>query len=407
MDLKELRRERRGQFMGSMLPYAGYIIQSGVAMVFMFVLIAFSAWYASLLGNIPEGVPIRWIMLALLLPAAVHSSFRTYLQSPDTVFLLPQSHRMREYFRPVWVSGVLWKTLRLAFILITLWPLYIRTETTPKALWATGLLLLGIKLLSAYGYWRELAVISSAASKAFTLLRWAAGGLMIAAWLWQPAGRGLIFIVLLAAAYVAALAVPGRHAVPWEKLITTEKNQGNRALLVLGWFVDVPGRGQRVYSRRLLSGFGSRIPWQKENAYRYLLTKSFARGDVLGMVMRIALLSLLLNWWNRASLIGSALYLFFLFVIGVQLTSLRKLHNESFWLTVYPLPEGTRGLNTMQFVFHLHLLAVILLWVPFLSTALQRPLPAAGTLLAGVVLAYFFRGYLSRKVTLHPEDDDY
>ncbi|WP_410514155.1 ABC transporter permease [Paenibacillus sp. BR2-3] len=405
MDLKQLHRERRGRFMGSLLPYVGYIIQSGVAMVFLFVLIAFSAWYTSLLGNPPAGIPIRWIMLALLLPAAVHSSFRTYLQSPDTIFLLPQGHRMREYFLPVWVSGILWKVLRLAFILITLWPLYIRTEGVPKQLLATALLLLGVKLLSSYSFWREQAMISGAASKAFTLLRWAAGGLIIAAWLWQPAGRGLIFIALLTAAYIAALSVPGRHAVPWEKLIATEKNQGARALMILGWFVDVPGREQRVYSRRLLSGWGGSIPWRRETAYRYLLTKSFARGDVFGIVLRMGLLSLLLNWWNRSSLIGSAIYLFFLFVIGIQLSALRKLHSESFWLTVYPLPEGTRGRNTVQFIFYILLLGALLMWLPFLAAAGERPLPVAGTLIAGLVMAYLFKSFLSRKAARFEDED--
>lgn len=86
MDLKELRRQRRSRFMGSMIPYVGYVIRSGVAMVLLLVLIAFSAWYTALLRDTPSDLPIRWIMLVFLLPAAVHSSFRTYLQSPDTIF---------------------------------------------------------------------------------------------------------------------------------------------------------------------------------------------------------------------------------------------------------------------------------------------------------------------------------
>ena len=405
MDLKQLLRERRGRFMGSLLPYVGYIIQSGVAMVFLFVLIAFSAWYTSLLNNIPEGVPIRWIMLVLLLPATVHSSFRTYLQSPDTIFLLPQGHRMREYFGSVWVRGIVWKALRLIFVLFTLWPLYIRTEELSKLLWGTALLMLALKVLTSYGHWRELSMLSGAASKAYILLRWAIGGLIIAAWLWQPAGRGLIFIVMLALAYLAALAVPGRHAVPWEKLISEEKNQAGRGLMILGWFVDVPGREQRVYPRRFISKWGGGISWKSETAYRFLLTKSFARGDIFGIVMRMSVLSLLLNWWNRTSLLGTAIYLFFLFVIGVQLSALRKLHNESFWLIVYPLPEGTRGRNTVQFVSRLLFVGAVLLWLPFLAAIGTRPLLVLGTLIGGFLLAYLFKIYLTRKSARFEEDD--
>jgi ABC-2 type transport system permease protein len=405
MDLKELRRTRRGRFMGSMLPYVGYIIQSGVAMVFLFVLIVFSAWYTSLLQNVPAGVPIRWIMLALLLPAAVHSSFRTYLQTPDTIFLLPQGHRMKEYFGPSWVSGNVWKILRLLFVLITLWPLYIRTEDSPKRLLVTLLILVGVKLIASYGLWKEVAMLSRPVAVVFTFLRWAVGGLIIAAWLWQPASRSLIFIVLLAAAYLVALSVPGRHAVSWERLITMEKNQGARALMVLGWFVDVPGREQRIYPRRYLSKWGARLPWRKDTAYRYLLTKSFARGDILGILMRISILALLLNWWNRDSYYGTAIYLFFLFIIGIQLSALRKLHSESFWLTVYPFPEGSKGDNTTQFVFRAHLLVAVILGLPFLASVGDRLLPVIGTFAGGVLMACLFKGYLSRKAAQLADDD--
>lgn len=404
MDLKELRRQRRSRFTGSLIPYMGYIIQSGVAMLFLLVLIIFSAWYTSLLRDIPAGIPIRWIMLVLLLPAVAHSSFRTYLQSPDTIFLLPQGHRMKEYFAPAWVAGNVWKILRLAFVLITLWPLYIRTDDSHQMLLATLVVLILVKLLASFGLWRELTMLSRPAALGYNLLRWAVSGLMIAAWLWQPSLRALIFIVILAAAYLAALAVPGRHSVPWERLIATERNQGAIALMILGWFVDVPGREQRVYTRRYLSKWGGGISWRRNTAYRFLLTKSFARGDIFGIVLRIAVLSLLLVWWNRGSYVGSGIYLFFLFIMGVQLSALRKLHSESFWLTVYPLPEGSKASSTIQFIFRAHLLLAVLTGLPFLTAVVERPLPVIGTFLAGALLTYLFKTRASHKTAQEDED---
>lgn len=404
MDLKELRRQRRSRFMGSMVPYVGYVIKSGVAMLLLLVLIIFSAWYTSLLRDTPTGIPIRWIMLVLLLPAAVHSSFRTYLQTPDTIFLLPQGHRMKDYFAGAWVSGNLWKVVRLLFILITIWPLYIRTDASHRGLFATILILILVKLIASYGLWRETAMISRPAAVAYNLLRWAVGGLMIAAWIWQPSLRALIFILILSAAYMAAVSVPSRHSVPWERLITMERNQGTRALMVLGWFVDVPGREQRVYARRYLSRWGGGIAWRSSTAYRYLLTKSFARGDIFGIVMRIAVLAFLLVWWNRGSYAGIGIYLFFLFIIGIQLSALLKLHSESFWLSVYPLPESSKGDNTIQFIFRALLLLALLIGLPFLATAGERPLPVLGTFLAGGLLAYLFKVYMKRKEAVMDDD---
>jgi ABC-2 type transport system permease protein len=344
-------------------------------------------------------------MLVLLVPAAVHSSFRTYLQTPDTIFLLPQGHRMKEYFAPSWVSGNVWKTLRLAFVLITVWPLYIRTDESHKGLLATLLVLILVKLLASFGLWRETAMLSRPAAIGYNLLRWAVGILMVAAWVWQPPVRALIFIVILAAAYAAALAVPGRHSVPWERLITMEKNQGTRALMVLGWFVDVPGREQRVYARRYLSRWGGGITWQRNSAYRFLLTKSFARGDIFGIVLRIAVLDLFLVWMNQDSYTGSGIYIFFLFLMGIQLTALRKLHSESFWLTVYPLPEGSKSKGTIQFVFRAHLVLALLTGLPLLLQAGARPLPVLGTLACGALLAYLFKAYSTRKEARTDEDD--
>ncbi|SEU18935.1 ABC transporter permease [Paenibacillus sp. NFR01] len=406
MDLKELRRQRRSRFMAGLMPYMGYIIQSGLAMLLILLLVVFSAWYTSLLRDIPEGLPIRWIMLVFMLPAAALSGFRTYLQTPDTIFLLPQEHQMKHYFAPSWISGNVWKLLRLAFVLVTLWPLYIRTETSHRALLATLLLMALVKLLASFGLWRELAMVSRPASAAYSLLRWAVCGLMIAAWFWQPPLRALLFIAVLAVAYYAALAVPARHTVPWERLIAREREQGDRALLVLGWFVDVPGRGQRVYARRYLSRLGNRIPWRRTEAYRFLLTKSFARGDVFGIVLRIAVLGMFLVGWNRESYAGSGIYVFFLLILGIQLSTLRRLHSGSFWLTVYPLPEGSKGRNTVKLAFRIHLVLALALGLPLLAALPQRPLQVLGTLAVGILAVYWMKNRMAGKVAGPADDDD-
>ncbi|WP_310551607.1 ABC transporter permease [Paenibacillus glufosinatiresistens] len=405
MDLRELRGRRRRQAMGGIMPYVGYIIQSGVAMVFAFGLIAFAAWYTALLQDVPEGLPILPIMLAILAPAAVHSSFRTYLQEPDAIFLLPQGHRMKAYFAPAWVSGTVWKSLRLLLLLLLLWPLYIRSAAEPKALAATLLLLLGVKVLSSFGCWRELNLISPAAAAGYRLLRWAVGLLIAAAWLWQPALRGLLFSGLLAAAYLAALAVPARHRVAWDRLIATEKAQAERALLLLGWFVDVPGRGQKVYRRRWLSRWGAGLPWKKETAYRFLLTKTLARGETLGMVTRIGVLTLLLVYWTRGGWGAPVLYLFFLFVIGVQLSGVAKPHEESFWLTVYPLPEGSRRRSTVSLVFGQHLIWAVLLWLPLLANGADGLGASLLTLAGGAAVAGLTRYRLDRRLRQPNEED--
>lgn len=405
MDLRKLRIERRSRFWGEVVPYLGYVIQSGVAVLLLFLLIAFAAWYTSLVQHIPPELPIRWIMLILFVPLTVNSSFRTYLQPADTVFLLAQESRMKSYFKAGWVSGVVYKMIGLTLVFMISWLLYVRSDVAPKSFWPFLLVLFVLKLLASYGCWKEQRMVSRRASASYRLLRYVVLALSIAAWLWQPAGRSLIFIVLLALTYMAALRIPAKHLVAWERLIALEKTHIGRVMLVLGWFVNVPGRQQRVYSRRWMSWAGNRVPWKPEAAYRYLIAKSFVRSDIFGIVLRAGILAALLVWWTRSGLLGSAIYLFFLFVIGVQLSSLLRYHQESFWLHIYPVPASSRHKNAVNFAFQIQLLVAALIWLPMLGAGAGRIGPILITLAAGVMVCVLFRFFLSRKPKTDEDDE--
>ncbi|GIO33810.1 MULTISPECIES: ABC transporter permease [Paenibacillus] len=407
MDLMKLRAERRSRFWGKeVLPYLGYVFQSGVAVLFMFALIAFSAWYTAFVQHLPAGLPIRWIMLVLLVPLTVNSSFRTYLVPADSVFLLPQESRMASYFKGSWIGGVVYKLLVLAIIFLILWPLYVRSDVNPKSFWLFLIVLVGLKLLASHGCWKELRMVSRKAALAYRLLRYVALALSVAAWMWQPAGRSLIFIALLAVTYLAALRIPAKHPVAWERLIAQEKVQVGRVLMILGWFVNVPGREQRVYARKWLSWAGNGIPWKPETAYRYLLVKSFVRSDILGIVLRVGILAAFLAWWQRGGIVGSVIYLFFVFLAGVQLSSLLRFHSESFWLHVYPIAPGSRRSNAVKLAFQIQLLFAAVTWLPLLGAGPGRFGAVFMTLAGGIVLCLLFRFFANRKKASDDEDED-
>ncbi|KOP66626.1 ABC transporter permease [Bacillus sp. FJAT-18019] len=405
MNLRELYVKRRGQFWGEILPYLGYVIQSGVAVVFLFLLIAFAAWYTALLQQVPPDLPIRWIMLIILVPLMINSSIRTYLRTADTVFLIPQESRMKEYFGMAWFSGVVYKIIGLALVQLILWPLYIRSDVSPKWLLATFAVLVVFKLLSSYGSWKEQLMVSRNAAAAYRALRWIVTALSLAAWLWHPAGPALIFMALLGLTYVAALSVPVKHRVAWERLIAIEQRQASRVMMVLSWFVNVPQREQRVHGRKWLSGWGKGLAWNKESAYRFLLIKSLTRSDILGILIRVGLLGAFLVWATRDSLASAMVYLISVMIIGLQLSALRKLHPESFWLHVYPLPQGTRRDNEGKLIFQVQLFWAVLLWLPLIPEALSAPGRIFGTVAAGVVLVFLFRNAAARK-SRREEDDE-
>lgn len=141
-----------------------------------------------------------------LAPLVLLSSYRTYLLPADIVFLRPQEYRMQEYLKNSFVRGVIYKMLGLRLVFLTLWPLYVRADADAKPLGLSILFLLLWKILSSYGAWQELRMVQAGASKGYRVLRWALAVLAVATWLWRPPLRSLVFLLLLAAVYIAAAA---------------------------------------------------------------------------------------------------------------------------------------------------------------------------------------------------------
>jgi len=371
MELKELRQKRKSSFWSKVLPFVPYVIQSGVAVLFLLLLIAFAARYTNFLQNIPPGLPVLWIMLLLLGPMTVFSGFRTYMQQSDIIFLLPREADMKEYLSPAFRSGVIYKLIGLYIILVFVWPLYIRSGVDTKPLWMVLLVLFLLKVLSAYGSWQELKITTARARMGYRLLRWSVILLMLAAWLWQPASRSFIFMLLVSVNYVLALRFPMKHAVAWDNLIDAEKTGAAKVMMWLGWFVEVPADGQKVIRRRWLSAVGNRIPWQHSTAYRFLITKTFIRSELLGILVRLTLLGMVLAGWNGASWLGIGLYLFFTFLIGAQLTSLHQIHADSPTAAFYPLPSGAHKAEAIRLASRLLLVLAALMWIPLAVASWQ------------------------------------
>ncbi|GIP24078.1 ABC transporter permease [Paenibacillus sp. J22TS3] len=406
MELGTLRSRRKASFWGKIVPYFPYIMQSGVAVLLFILFIAFSAWYTSFLKHIPPELPIHWIMLLILSPLTIAASFRTYMQPADVSFLLPQEYRMKPYFIPAFRSGVTYKLIGLFILLLAAWPLYVRSSPEPKPLWLMIIVLAVLKIISSYGGWQELRMVSVKARSGYRLLRWSLVILMLAAWLWQPPLRSMIFTLLVGINYVLSLRMAIKHQVPWETLIATERTQASRVSLVLGWFVDIPADGQRVYPRRWLSGTGNRVPWGQKDAFRYLLIKSFVRSELLGIMVRLALLGMLLVWWTGGSLWGPAIYLFLLFASCMQLSTLRKMHRDSPAASFYPIPPGASIEAALRLMFGIGLALAILMWLPMLVLGMAQLTIVLASLAVGIVLVFLLRSRFARTWKKEEDEDE-
>lgn len=406
MELKLLRNQRKASFWGQVFPYLPYVLQSGVAVLLLLFLIAFSAWYTTFLQAIPENLPVRWLMLALLGPLTVYSSFRTYMRPADIIFLLPQEAQMKEYLAPAYFSGIIYKLIGLYLVTLTAWPMYIRSGEAVLPIWVMLLVLLGLKCLSAYGAWQELRITTQRVRHGYRLLRWSLILLMLAAWIWQPIWwKSLLFTLLLTINYILALRFPMKHRVAWDNMIANEKLGAAKVKMILGWFVEVPSEGQKVVRRRWLSAVGNGLSWSLPYAYRYLLIKSFVRSELFGMVLRLLVLGMLVVWWTGDSWIAIAVLMFFVFVIGTQLTALRRVHEDSPAASYYPIMANTRIAEALRLISRLLLFVALLLWLPLLAASWGNWLVAFGGLAGGLLLTLILCSSWKRKWKQEDEED--
>ncbi len=395
INLPELRQKRRGEFWGQILPYTQYIIQSGVAVLTFFLLIAFAAWYTTFVQNIPAGLPVYWIMLILLAPLTVYGSVRTYMRPADVVFMLPVETQMKQYFAPAWRGAMIGKSFWLVLIAIVAWPFYVRAAADPKPLLLMLIAILILKGVSNYGSWQELRMEDERARIIYRLLRYVAMIGLLAALLWLPLLIACVTLLAGVVVYMICLRLPGKVAVPWERLIAMEKNHGAAVMRMLGWFVDVPTGERKVNHRRWLSWIGRKLPWKQEQAFRFLLTRTFIRTELMPTISRFTLFGVLLVLLTRESWFGVAVYLLFIILSGMQMTMLRKQHTDTLWLSIYPLPPTARRLETIRLITFVQFVIAVVLWIPLASTGNMTLL--IGTLIAGLAVVWIQRATLNRK----------
>jgi ABC-2 type transport system permease protein len=405
MDLQQLWKHRKDAFWQEVFPYFRYVGQSGFLVLLAFLIIGGAAGYAGFLDRIPENYPIRIVSLVVLTPFVIYSSIRTFLKSADIVYLLRVEPRMQEYFRRSFRYSIVPQAIFLSVAYCILWLLYVRADPDPKSFLLLWAVLLILKVCNSYGSWQERRMSMPFARWAYRFVRFALSILLIAVWLWQPTWKAFLFSVILILTYGIALRFPPKHKVPWDTLIALERDQRGRFMIFLNWFVDVPSMPQKVYKRTWLNALSKKMPWQQQSAYFYLYTKTLLRSDVLGMVMRLLAIGMLIMYWLRDSSWAVLVYAFILFVLGTQLTAIRRFHRYSFWASIYPIPFRSRKQAIVKLARRVHLITAVLLWLPLVLGAGAWSIRIV-LLLGGVLFVYLFQWIWSRKKWMEHEDDE-
>lgn len=406
-DMEQLWRYRVQEFWGEVIPYLGYVIQSGLGFVIAFVFIAGTALYASFLDQIPAGFPVRELGWMLLSPIVAYTTYRTFLQSADLGYLLRLEHRMNRYMKRSVRYSLMPRMVLLMAACLIYWPLYSRADEAPKPLFVLLAAFVVLKFVAAYGAWGERHMHDRRLKLACRIIRYAWSWGAAACWLWLDIGMAGLWTGLGGLIYIAVIWKLPKLAFPWEEHIALEQVHRNRIYTFLSGFVDLPTMNNRRFSRPWLHALGNRYAFQKKKAYRYLLVKSFVRSELLGIVLRLIVIGIILLWWTKDSVWSSLLLLLLMITIHAQLKALLQLHRHDVWLKLYPVTNQDRAAAIRGGHAQMLGLCVLLLLLPVIAGALSIQVKVGvclGAAAAYVLLCWQRKHAIERLISAEEEE---
>ncbi|GAC40681.1 ABC transporter permease [Paenibacillus popilliae] len=401
-DARQLWQQRRQRFWRQVIPYLGYVAQSGLAVVLILGFITGTAFYANFLDSIPPGFPVRELVLLLVAPATAYMTYRTFLEPPDLVFLLRAEGRLADYMKRSIRYSLIPRMLLPLAVWIVLWPLYHRADPNPKNFALLLAVILLLKSVAAVGSWGERQMSDPSIRRAGRWLRYAWVWGATASWLWLSIPAAALISGATGIGYIGWTVTRSRLRFPWEYHIETERVHASRAFLFLSNFVDIAVSEERRTIRPWLKRFGDRHAYRPQAAYRYLLAKTFAGSELLGILMRLLVIGLLALFWMRDSVWSAATYGLLLLIIGAQLHTLFTYHRHDVMRSIYPLPPHARHEAALRMSTAIHLSCAIVLLIPLWLGATDWSFKGAVSA-GGFVLVLLFRFKRARR---RADDDE-
>lgn len=369
----KLWRERAGHFWRGFIPYLQYVASSGLALfLFVFFIVAVH-YYNKLLDHVPTHFPANWLAMLCLLPALAFNPVRTFFREPDLIYLLPAEHRLQRYIRQTLILSLVVQTMLTAVIWLVIWPLYrVTAGVGTIVFWQLLAVLFIMKWTSLISHWQEQQLQYEQHRTAYRATRWMLTAAMLYMLFTYSLALSTLVIGVTLIIYVIALRLPAKFTLNWQHLIAVEERQVAKYYTFLSWFVDPPAYESKMKPRRYLNWVTNRLPFSQSNAYRYLYVKTFLRSPIFGIVMRLLTIGFIVVYGAGHVLVKGFIFIFFSYMIGVQLSALAQQHRFSFWLKLYPIPQSKRSESVKMIITRLHVVAVGVLFIAvWLSLGMQ------------------------------------
>ena len=292
-NLREVWGNRFGKYVMELQRYLQYVFTGHLAIVLLFSIGAAGYAYSEWLKDVPEELPVAWLVALIFAAATIFTTPVTLLKPADAVYLLPLEKELPTYTSRA-LNWTFFSKLPLPIILfIVSLPMLSAYEIGGKSLYLVLLVgILGVELINVrtefsyrkandgQGVWKDRFIRFLMS----TLLFYST---LSGVWM-------LLAVVVLV--YVIYGAIWSRRAAekpfPYNHFIDLEQNRMMGFYRFANYFTEVPHLKGSVSKRSWLGMFMPDANVEKTDAQAFLLRRTFIRTDEpFWLWLRLTLLS--------------------------------------------------------------------------------------------------------------------
>ncbi|GAA0375992.1 ABC transporter permease [Bacillus horti] len=370
LDVKELYQKRFKEFTVEILKYRSAFANNGLLVTIIFLTILAGVYYRQMIDLIPEQFPVDLALTVLLAIVLTVGRHRTFLKEADMLFLPTLEREMEHYFSKTLRYNLLLQCGLVFVLLLMLKPLYdAKIPLEQQNLLLFYLIPVLAKGWNVYSSWNVLRVPYPDKRFLHGVARLLFNGALLY-WFFSG-GTFLIFESFIIGGAVLGLAVIAffmyernmikRYLYRWMNLLEMEQKLQAKFYGFINLFVDVPHIGKKVKERKWLSWLGNILPFNRKQAYLYLLLKTFMRTEEYSSrFFRLSIVAMLLIWWLPNIYVKAAIGLGFIFITFTQMKGMKNYHQRQFWQGVFPWPHHLQQSSYRKLTISLMMVQAVL-----------------------------------------------
>ncbi|WP_078552627.1 ABC transporter permease [Bacillus alkalicellulosilyticus] len=388
-----LWNQRVKEYWNMAIRYLRLIGNSGFLFTIYLLIIIGAYYYSILLNWLPKEFPASYVFIAVMSYLLTRSPIRTFLTQGDVVFLTPLEDKLTRYFRSSIIYTAILQCCSLLVVMILLSPLFTqRVNEMPGAIYGVIGLLFVAKVWNVVCSWEEYRLQETDQRVKHTMLRLIVN-LVFTFIIFAFAHVAYIIglLAIMAILYLFYYRHFGRqHSIKWEQLIEMEERLLTMFYRIANQFTDVPKLKNKVSSRRWLQFILTGISFTRKNTFNYLFLRSFLRAnDYFGMFVRILIVGAILLIVIPPGPIRILLFLLFIYMSGLQLSTLWNHYHTKLWVDLYPIAEEEKKNSFSSILFRL-LLGKTIIFTLILFAYQESFVNVLILFSVGTIFSYFY-----------------